>query len=317
MEGAEHVMADKVKLGRTDLYVNPIGLGTNAVGGHNIYPNLNDETGREMIRAAIRSGVNFLDTAFYYGLGRSEELIGEVVKEMGARHDVIIATKGGNVMRDGVRVIDNSPAALKAHVEESLRRLQTDYIDLYYIHYPDESTPKAEAVGTLQRLKEEGKIRAIGVCNFSLDQLREANQDGYLDVIQDHYSLLVRDHEKDLLPFAREHGISFIPYFPLAAGLLTGKYKADTKFTDGREKRPMFQPGVYEQNIAKVEQLREIASAKGAEIAHVTLAWYLTRDEIDAVIPGAKRPEQVKDNLRTLDVKLTQDEIDRIDRIFR
>lgn len=311
-------MAEKVKLGRTDLQINPIGLGTNAVGGHNIYTmDLDDENGREMVRTAIRSGINFLDTAYFYGLGRSEELIGEVVKEMGARQDVIIATKGGSVMQGGVRVTDNSPAALKAHVEDSLRRLQTDYIDLYYIHFPDESTPKSEAVGALQRLREEGKIRAIGVCNFSMEQLREANRDGYLDVIQDHYSLIVRDKEKDVLPFARENGISFIPYFPLAAGLLTGKYTADTKFADGREKRPMFQPGVYEQNIAKVEQLREIAAAKGAEVAHVALAWYLTRDEIDAVIPGAKRPEQVTNNLKTLDVKLTRDEIEQIDRIFR
>ena len=310
-------MVEKVRLGKTDLYVNPIGLGTNAVGGHNIYPNLNDETGREIVRTAIRSGVNFLDTAYFYGLGRSEELIGEVVKEMGARQEVIIATKGGNVVQNGVRVVNNSPAALRAHLEESLRRLKTDYIDLYYIHFPDETTPKAEAVGALQRMKEEGLIRAIGVCNFSLEQLRDANQDGYLDVIQDHYSLVVRDKEKDVLPFAKAHGISFIPYFPLAAGLLTGKYTAESKFNDGRERRPMFQPGVYEQNIAKVEKLREIASAKGAEVAHVALAWYLTRDEIDAVIPGAKRPEQVRDNLKTLDVRLTPDEIAQIDRIFR
>lgn len=310
-------MAGKVRLGKTDLYVNPIGLGANAVGGHNIHPNLSEDTGRDIVRTAIRSDVNFVDTAYHYGLGRSEELIGEVVKEMGARQDVIIATKGGTAYRDGARVIDNSPAVLKNQAEESLRRLQTDYIDLYYIHFPDESTPKAEAVGALQRLKEEGKIRAIGVCNFRIDQLREANQDGYLDVIQDHYSLVVRDNEKDLLPFAKENGISFIPYFPLAAGLLTGKYAADTKFTDGREKRQMFQPGVYEKNIAKVEQLREIAAGKGAEIAHVVLAWYLTRDEIDVLIPGAKRPQQVSDNLKTLDVQLTKEEIDQVDRIFR
>ncbi len=311
-------MAEKVRLGKTDLFVNPIGLGTNAVGGHNIYPNLNEETGREIVRAAIRSGVNFLDTAYYYGPGRSEELIGEVVKETGARRDVVIATKGAHRLRpDGTRHMDNSPAFLKTQVEESLRRLQTDYIDLYYIHYPDEATPKDEAVGALQKLKEEGKIRAIGVCNFSMEQLREANKDGYLDVIQDHYSLLVRDKEKDMLPFAAENGISFIPYFPLAAGLLTGKYTADSKFEDGREKRPMFRGEVYAQNIAKVEQLREIANAKHAEIALVVLAWYLTRDGIDAVIPGAKRPEQVPVNLRALDVKLTDEEIDRIDRIFR
>src|SRR5690606_10232489 len=119
------------------------------------------------------------------------------------------------------------PHFLKEEVEKSLKRLQTDYIDLYYIHRPDKTTPKYEAVGALKQLKEEGKIRAIGVSNFSLEQLKEANQDGYVDVVQDEYNLLSRDAEKELLPYTIENGISFIPYFPLASGLLTGKYDKD------------------------------------------------------------------------------------------
>ncbi|CAM3936637.1 aldo/keto reductase [Cohnella lubricantis] len=310
-------MAKKVRLGRTDLTVTPIGLGTNAVGGHNLFPNLNDETGREVVRTALEQGINFLDTAYIYGPERSEQLIGEVIKERGGRQDIVIATKGAHKFVDGQVVMDNSPAFLTESVEGSLKRLQTDYIDLFYIHFPDADTPKDEAVGALQKLKEAGKIRAIGVSNFSIDQLREANKNGYVDVVQDEYNLIKRGKELDILPYAKENGISFIPYFPLASGLLGGKYALDATFTDGRARNPLFQGEAFAANLEKVDQLRGIASEKGAEVAHVVLAWYLTRDTIDALIPGAKRPEQVANNLRTLSVELTPDEVERIDRIFR
>lgn len=310
-------MAEQMRIGKTDLYVNPIGLGTNAVGGHNIYPNLNEETGKDVVRTALDNGINFLDTAFIYGPERSEELIGEVLKERGRREDVVIATKGAHKFVDGKIVLDNSPAFLRESVEGSLKRLQTDYIDLFYIHFPDESTPKDEAVGALKELKDAGKIKAIGVSNFSIEQLKEANKDGYVDVLQSEYNLFRRDAEKDLLPYTTENNISFIPYFPLAAGLLGGKYDKDTKFEDGRAKNPLFQGEAFVRNLEKVEQVREIANAKNAEVAHVVLAWYLTRDSIDVLIPGAKQPEQVRKNLKTLDVKLTNEEIEKIDRIFQ
>jgi myo-inositol catabolism protein IolS len=316
-EGDEYGMIEKTRLGKTDLYVNKIGLGTNAVGGHNIYPNLDEEVGKDVVRAAFDHGINFLDTAYIYGPERSEVLIGEVIKEKGNRQDVVIATKGAHKFVDGKVLKDNSPAFLKQSVEDSLKRLQTDYIDLYYIHFPDEETPKDEAVGALKKLKDEGKIRAIGVSNFSVEQLKEANKNGYVDVLQNEYNLFKRTAEQDILPYTVEHEISFIPYFPLAAGLLGGKYTRDTKFEDGRAKNPMFQGEEFQRNLAKVEQLREIADAKHAEVAHVVLAWYLTRDSIDALIPGAKKPEQVVNNLKTLEVRLSKEDIDKIDRIFR
>ncbi|MEK4885997.1 aldo/keto reductase [Bacillus sp. FSL W8-0223] len=309
-------MVEKVQLGKTDLYVNPIGLGTNAVGGHNLYPNLSEETGKQVVRTALENGVNFLDTAFIYGPKRSEELIGEVLKEF-RREDTVIATKGAHKFVGDKIEIDNSPAFLRQAVEDSLRRLQTDYIDLFYIHYPDESTPKYEAVGELKKLKDEGKIRAIGVSNFSIEQLKEANQDGYVDVLQSEYNLFKRQAEKDLLPYTAEQGISFVPYFPLASGLLAGKYTKETKFDDLRAKNPLFQGEEFVRNLEKVEKLRPIAEAKNTEIAYVVLAWYLTRDSIDALIPGAKKPEQVVNNLKTLDVQLTKEEIESIDRIFQ
>ncbi|QWU14833.1 Predicted oxidoreductase [Paenibacillus sophorae] len=310
-------MSIKQQLGRTDLYVTPIGLGTNAVGGHNLFRNLNDETGKEMVRTALEHGINFLDTAYIYGPERSEQLIGEVLKEKGNRDEIIIATKGAHKLVGSDIVFDNSPAFLEASVDASLKRLQTDYIDLYYIHFPDENTPKDEAVGALQRLKEAGKIRAIGVSNFNIDQLREGNRNGYVDVIQSEYSLLARQAEKDLLPYAKEHGISFIPYFPLASGLLAGKYDRNATFSDIRANNPQFAGEAFVRNLEKVDQLRGIAKSKDTEVANLVLAWYLTRDEIDSLIPGAKKPEQILANLKTLDVKLNADEIAKIDNIFR
>lgn len=310
-------MAEQVELGKTGLFVNPIGLGTNAVGGHNIYQNLNEETGKDMVRTALDHDINLLDTAFYYGPERSEELIGEVIKERGARDSVVIATKGAHKLTDSGYEFDNSPAFLKEAVEGSLKRLQTDYIDLFYIHFPDEHTPKDEAVGALKELKDQGKIKSIGVSNFSIEQLKEANKDGYVDVLQSEYNLFKREAEKDLLPYTAENNISFVPYFPLASGLLGGKYTKDTKFDDFRAKHPLFQGDAFIRNLEKVDQVREIANVKNAEVAHVVLAWYLTRDAIDTIIPGAKKPEQVINNLKTLDVKLTKEDIDKIDSIFK
>lgn len=159
-------MAEKVQIGKSELYVNPIGLGTNAVGGHNLYPNLNEEVGKDLVHKALDNGINLLDTAFIYGPKRSEELIGEVLKERGNREEAVIATKGAHKIVGDEVLLDNSPAFLKQSVEDSLKRLQTDYIDLYYIHFPDKNTPKDEAVGALKELKDEGKIRSIGVSNF-------------------------------------------------------------------------------------------------------------------------------------------------------
>lgn len=313
------LMTQRIRLGRTDLLINPIGLGANAVGGHNIYPNLDEKTGMDVVRTAIEHGMNFIDTAYSYGMGRSEELIGEVMKEVGGREHIVIATKGAQNIASGERVIDNSPAFLKQTVDDSLQRLQTDHLDLFYIHQPDKTTPKEEAVGALQELKEAGKIRAIGLSNFSMEQLKEANKDGYVDVFQGGYNLLDRSAEQNYLPYMAAQNISFIPYFPLASGLLTGKYDKNTTFPEGdlRNNQPHFQGKQFKENLAKVEKLREIAEAKQVEVVHIVLAWYLTREAIDSVIPGAKTPNQVIHNLKTLDVKLSENEIEKIDQIFK
>ncbi|ANU09035.1 oxidoreductase [Planococcus antarcticus DSM 14505] len=310
-------MTEKKQLGNTGLFINPIGLGINAVGGHNLYPNLNEDTGKELVHAGIDNGLNFIDTAYAYGYGRSEELLGEVLQESGARHELVVATKGAQRRQDGKDTMDNSPSFLKQSVEDSLKRLQTDYIDLFYIHFPDEQTPKAEAVGALQRLKEEGKIRSIGVSNFSMEQLKDANKDGYVDVFQGEYNLLKRQAEEDYFPYVKEHGISYVPYFPFAAGLLAGKYDKNKTFDDLRTNMPHLHGQEFERNLEKVRKLKDFAEAKGAETAHVVLAWYLSRPEIDGVIPGAKRADQVLSNLSALDVELSTEELYEIGSIFK
>ncbi len=227
-----------------------------------------------------------------------------------------IATKGAQKFVNTETVIDNSPGFLKQTVEDSLRRLQTDYIDLFYIHAPEEYTPKYEAVGALKELKDEGKIRAIGVSNFSIDQLKEANQDGYVDVYQGHYNLINRDAENDYFPYTTEKKISFVPFFPFASGLLAGKYTKGTVFNDFRSKMPHLQGEVFKQNLQKVEQVREIANANNAEVAQIILAWYLTKEPIDTVIPGAKKEEQIQQNVATLNVQLSEKDRKAIDEIF-
>lgn len=195
--------------------VNPIGLGTNAVGGQRLYPQITDQAGVKLLERALELGLDFWDTAYIYGPKKSEEIIGQVLSERGLRKEIVIATKAAHVLKDGEMTISNEPSFLEQAVEDSLKRLQTDYIDLFYIHFPDEAIPKYEAVGALQRLKEKGMIRAIGVSNFSLAQLEEANQDGYVNVVQDEYNLINRQKEAELFSYTLAHNLSFIPFFRL------------------------------------------------------------------------------------------------------
>ncbi|WP_423830301.1 aldo/keto reductase [Staphylococcus aureus] len=308
-------MKQFVNLGKSDVEVFPIALGTNAVGGHNLYPNLDEEQGKDVVRQAINHGINLLDTAYIYGPERSEELVGEVVKEY-PREQIKIATKGSHEFDENQEVHQNNqPEYLKQQVENSLKRLQTDYIDLYYIHFPDDNTPKDQAVAALQELKEQGKIKAIGVSNFTLDQLKEANKDGYIDVVQLEYNLLHRENEA-VLQYCVDHQITFIPYFPLVSGILSGKYDENTKFSDHRTTRRDFIPGVFEENVRRVKALESLAAAHQTSIANIVLAFYLTRPAIDVIIPGAKRAEQVVENIKAADIVLSDDEIQYIDELF-
>jgi myo-inositol catabolism protein IolS len=307
-----------VKIGHSDVLATPLGLGTNAVGGYNLFPDLKDSDGRELVRAALDNGINLLDTAYVYGLGHSEELVGEVMKEYD-RDKIVLATKGAQDFTTGEQVIDNRPEFLTEQVNKSLERLGTDYIDIFYIHFPDHDTPKAEAVGALQKLKEAGKIRAIGISNFSLDQIKEANADGYVDVVEDEFSLLHQDHlTEGMLDYLHDHQISFVPYFPLASGLLTGKYdhKIDFPADDIRSQIADFTEPRFSKVLKAVDVVRPIAKAHQATVAQVVLAWYMQNPLISVVIPGAKHAEQVKANAKALDITLTDSEYQTIEQAF-
>ncbi len=308
-----------VRIGKSQVYASDLGLGTNAVGGHNLFTGLNDEVGKEIVRTALRNGITLLDTAYAYGLGRSEELIGEVLQEPEFdRARVIIATKAAHVPGNEEQK-DNSPEFLKNAVEDALQRLQTDYIDIFYIHFPDTKTPKNEAVAALHELKEAGKIRAVGVSNFSLAQIKEANLEGYVDIVEDQYSLLHRGAEQELFPYLAKHQISFVPYFPLASGLLTGKYSETTTFDKGdiRSNNPDFQGERFKKIVAAVDQLKPVAHRNDCTVPQLVLAWYMKNPAVTSVIPGAKRPEQVENNAKAVDVRLSNEDYQFIDELFR
>ncbi len=303
-------------LPKTNLKISAIGLGTNAVGGHNLYENLNEEDGKNLVRAALDNGITFIDTADVYGTGRSEELVGEVLKEY-PRDRYVLATKGGSDWRTGNR--NNSPGYLRKAVEESLGRLQLDAIDLYYIHWPDNETPVKEAVAELSRLKREGKIKAIGVSNFSLEQLKEANSEGEISAIQLQYHMLDRSIEKDILPYCLENDITVVPYGPLAFGILGGKYDEDFLLEDGdwRKSVPLFQEEEFEKNLAIVDKLKMVAVRLETDVSKLSLAWLLAQPGIDSVIPGGKKADQVLDNLHAVELKLTQELLKEIDEILK
>ena len=311
-------MVKAVQFGKSAVVVNPLGLGTNAVGGYNLFPGLDDGAGRKLVDAAIANGINLLDTAYFYGLGHSEQLVGQVVKDH-RREELMIATKGAHDFSTGREVIRNDPDFITQQVDQSLKRLGVDYIDIYYLHFPDHDTPKAEAVGALQRLREAGKIRAIGISNFNLDQIKEANADGYVDVVEDEFSLLHQDHlTEGMLDYLRDHQISFVPYFPLASGLLTGKYVQDVSFPadDIRSQIADFKQPRYGKILAAVDQVRPIADRHGATVAQTILAWYLQNPLITAVIPGAKRADQVISNAQAMNIQLTAEEYQTIETAF-
>lgn len=307
-----------VKIGKSNVESTPLGLGTNAVGGNNLFPNLKDETGIQIVKTGLDSGITLLDTAFAYGMGHSEELIGQAIKGYD-RSKFVIATKAAQDTSDGDVKINNNPQFLKKSVDDALKRLQTDYIDIFYIHFPDDQTPKDEAVAALNEMKQEGKIKAIGVSNFSLDQIKEANKDGLVDVVEDQYSLLHRDAENEMFDYLRDNNISFVPFFPLASGLLTGKYSEVVDFpeNDIRHGNPDFTGERFEKIVEKVNNLKPLADKHGITTAQLVLAWYIKNPDVTVVIPGAKRPEQVQSNAKALNVSLSDEEYAQIDNDFR
>lgn len=310
---------ERRKLGKSDLDVSVIAMGTWAIGGpwaHG-WGKVDDAESIRSIQKAIDSGINFIDTANVYGLGHSEEVIAQAIK--GRRDEVVIATKVGATLDASGDVMWNStPKHIFQEVEGSLKRLNTDTIDLYQIHWPDSSTPLAETMGAFNKLVEQGKIRYIGVSNFTKAQLEEGIKYAPIVSHQIRYNMLERDAEADILPFCIEHGIGTMVYGPLGHGLLAGEFKRGDKLTDDdwRSRYTLFEPDIYEKVMGIVDGLRPIAQRYQRSLANLTINWTLGRPGITTTLVGMRKSRHVEDNLKAVDFILSGSDITDIDKII-
>jgi len=262
------------------------------------------------VQACFDLGVNHLDTAYVYGpKGESETLIRQAIE--GRRDELVIATKGGVHFEGDDFVNDASEATLTAECNESLQRLGTDRVELYYLHSPDENTPIAESAGAIKKLIEAGKVRSAGASNCTLEQLKEFHAECPLTAVQLPYNMLQRSIEKKTLPWCRERGIAVTVYWVLMKGLLAGKLKRDHEFAEGdsRLKYPMYQGQEWHRNQDLLDRLREIADQAGLNVAQLVTAWTIAQPGITAALCGAKRPEQIRESAAALEVELSADQM--------
>lgn len=300
-------------LGNTGIMISPVGLGAWPIAGLTS-PGTSDEQSIATIQACFDLGINHIDTAYCYGIdGESERLI---ARALGRRRDqMVIATKGGlHWDRDGRQAHDASPATLRGECEESLRRLETDWVDLYYLHAPDPKVPIAESAAALRGLLEQGKVRSVGLSNASAEQLEQFAAVCPIAAYQPPYNMLQRQIEADTLPWCRQRGVAVLVYWPLMKGLLAGKLRRDQTFQgDSRRKYPMFQGQEYQKNLDLVEKLRAIASQTGHTVAQLVVNWTIHQPGITAALCGAKRPDQLRETAGGTGWRLTAEQLAQID----
>jgi aryl-alcohol dehydrogenase-like predicted oxidoreductase len=303
-------------LGNTDIKLSAIGLGCMSMS--HAYGQPNDEESILTLEKAIEIGITFWDTADIYGNGANEELISRVLQPN--RQKIFLATKFGFVSyADGkMGGFDASPAHMKKAVEASLRRLRTDVIDLYYAHRVDPNVPIEETVGAMAELVQQGKVRYLGLSEASPQSIRRAHAVHPISALQSEYSLLTRDVEKTTLPVCRELKISFVPFSPLARGLMTNALDlASIGATDFRARLPRYQAEHADNNQKLVAGFADLATAKGCTPAQLALAWVLAQGTDIIPIPGTKRRKYLLDNAGALDVTLTQRDFDDIDQLLK
>ena len=296
---------ERRRLGASDVLVSLVGLGCNNFGGR-----LDFERTRAVVEAALDAGITFFDTADVYGSGGSERFLGEILDD--CRERVVIATKFGHDVGLGEK-----PRGTRSYItrslEASLDRLRTDYVDVYYYHRPDGVTPLAETLAALWELVDEARVRAVGCSNLTAGQLREAADFAHasgrpqIAALQNRYNLLEREAEKEILPLCRELGIGFVPYFPLASGVLTGKYRRGAPAPVGSrlENRPEAWSG---ERLARVEELEAFAEERGHTLLELAIGGLAAHPEVASVIAGATTPEQVRANAAAA-WQLTTDEL--------
>jgi aryl-alcohol dehydrogenase-like predicted oxidoreductase len=306
-------------LGKSGLQVSVVGLGCNNFGGR-----LDQAQTKAVIDQCIEEGITFFDTADVYGgRGKSEEFMGPALKPH--RRNIVLATKAASSMGDGPYWSGASRKYLMEAVDDSLRRLQTDYIDLFQIHRPDPRTPLEETLRALDDLVRSGKVRYIGGSNYKAWQVVEAewlSRTEHLERFvsaQNEYSLLVRDPEAELLPACEKYGIGFLPYFPLASGFLTGKYRPDQAAPEGTRlggNSPQGSRILNEGNFQQLMKLEKFAQDRGHTMIELAFSWLASKPVVSSVIAGATKPEQVTQNARAADWRLTKEEMAEVDEIM-
>ena len=297
-----------VTLGDSGLTASRVGLGCNNFGGR-----IDLDATRAVVDAALEVGVTFFDTAEVYGNGGdSERFLGEILD--GRRDRVVLATKFGWGSESG----DGAADTIRAAIEGSLERLHTDYVDLYYLHKPDPSTPIAETLGALDELVRDGTVRAIGCSNFSAAQLAEADRvarelgTARFTVLQNQYSLLERRDDEEVLPLCRELGVAYIPYFPLASGLLTGKYHRDEPAPEGTRLEGR---EIADERFDRVDLCTAFAEEHGHTVHELALSALASTPGVGSIIAGATRPEQVRANADAVSWRLTADQLEMLAQI--
>jgi myo-inositol catabolism protein IolS len=301
------------KLGKTDIEVSAVAMGCWALAGDATWGYQAESDSVATIRAALDAGVNFFDTAEGYGAGESEEVLGRAL--VGRRHEAVIATKvsRSNLAGDEVRQA----------CERSLRRLQTDTIDLYQIHWPSRMVALDETMAVLEDLRAQGKVRAIGVCNFGVQDLFDLLKIGWVETNQLPYSLLWRAIEYEIQPKCVEAGLGILCYSPLIQGLLTGKFASPDEVPDGRTRTRLFsgdrpearhsEAGCEAETFAAIEEIRRISGEIGQPMARVAVAWLLHRSGVTSVIAGARRPNQIEQTAQAADLELSSEVISQLD----
>jgi aryl-alcohol dehydrogenase-like predicted oxidoreductase len=298
--------------------ISRVALGTWAIGGW-MWGGTDEEQSIRTIHAALDKGINIVDTAPVYGFGRSEEIVGKALARDGKRRGVLLATKvalewdaeNNSVWRN------SSPQRIQKEVEDSLRRLQTDSIDIYQIHWPDPQVPLAETAGAMQDLRRQGKIRAVGVSNFSPEQMQEFSRECPLNSCQPPYNIFERDIEKDILPYCKEHNIGLLTYGALCRGLLTGKMSPETTFEgdDLRKVDPKFQEPRFSQYLRAVEALQGLARKFDREVIHLAVRFILDKG-VNIALWGGRRPEQMDALDQVFGWELSGEDMQEIDRIL-
>jgi aryl-alcohol dehydrogenase-like predicted oxidoreductase len=308
----------KIKpLGSQGLMASQIGLG--CMGMSEFYGELNDKESIKTIHKAFELGVTFYDTANMYGPFTNEILVGKAIKPF--RNKITLATKFG-IVRDPsnpkVRGVNGKPDYVKSCCEASLKRLDVEVIDLYYLHRKDPETPIEETIGAMGELVKAGKVKGIGVSEVNAETLKKANAAFPLSALQSEYSLWSREVEDEIIPACKESGIAFVAYSPLGRGLLTGQIKSfeDLEEDDFRRSSPRFQGENFNKNLELVKKIEAIAIEKSCTPSQLALAWVMAQEDFIFPIPGTKRVKYLEENVKAIDIKLSMEDLKRIDDVF-